>query len=160
MLESKIRKLKRELKSHKEDAKEWESKIVYLQAEFENFKKRVDREREETVGLANRELIQKILPVLDDLDSASRLLERREDEAAEGLAMIRDNLLELLKNEGLEEIVCLGETIDPYKHEVVHAVADQSSESNTVAEVVQKGYLYNHRVIRPSKVVAIKNKED
>lgn len=159
-LESKIRKLKRDLKSQKEEAKDWHSKLVYLQAEFENYKKRAEKEKETFTRLVNRQTFEKILPILDDLDSAIESFADREDEAARGVAMIRDNLIELLKNEGLEEMECLGEVIDPYKHEVIHTVTDDSAEDNTVAEVVQKGYMYDHRVIRPSKVVAVKKSEE
>lgn len=160
MLESKIRKLKRDLKSQKEEAEDWHSKLVYLQAEFENYRKRVEKEKEEFMRLINRQTFEKILPILDALDSAIESFADREDDAARGVAMIRDNLTELLKNEGLEEMECLGEIVDPYKHEVVHTVVDDTTEDNTIAEIVQKGYMYNHRVIRPSKVVAVKNSEE
>ncbi|MFQ6127396.1 MAG: nucleotide exchange factor GrpE [Thermoplasmata archaeon] len=159
-LQSKIRKLKKDLKKQKEEAHDWHSKLVYLQAELENFKKRADKEREEFTRYANRQLFEKLLPILDDLDSAVESLKNSEGEASQGVEMIRSNLLELLKSEGLEEIECLGEIVDPYKHEVVHTISDDSVEDNTVAEVVQKGYVYNHRVIRPSRVVAVKNTEE
>jgi molecular chaperone GrpE len=157
VLQSKINKLEKELKKQTEEAEEWQSKLVYLQAEFENLKKRGDREREEFTRYANRELFEKLLPVLDDLDSATRSKDECDSESAQGIGMIRTNLLELLKNEGLEEMESLGEAVDPYKHEVVHTVSDDSAEENTVAEVVQKGYVYGHKVIRPSKVIAVKN---
>jgi molecular chaperone GrpE len=159
-LESKIRRLKRELKGHKESVEEWESKFVYLQAEFENLKKRSAREREETTRYANRQLIDKLLPILDDLDSAIGSLEENESESAHGVRMIRSNLLELLRGEGLEELECLGDVVDPYKHEVVHTISDDAADDNTVAEVVQKGYVHSSKVIRPSKVVAVRNKEE
>lgn len=159
-LESKIKKLKRDLESQKKEAEDWHSKLVYLQAEFENYKKRVEKEKEEFTRFVNRQTFEKILPILDALDSALESFEDREDDAARGVAMIRDNLMELLKNEGLEEMECLGEVVDPYKHEVVHTVTDDATEDNRISEIIQKGYLYNHRVIRPSKVVAVKNLEE
>lgn len=159
-LQSKIRKLKKDLKKQKEEAEEWRSKLVYLQAEFENYKKRAEREREEFVRYANRQLFEKLLPVLDDLDSAVKSLKDSEGEAGQGIEMIRDNLVAVLRSEGLEEMECLGEVVDPYKHEVVHTVSDDSGEDNTVVEVIQKGYLYDHRVIRPSRVIAIKKSEE
>lgn len=157
VLQSRISKLKRDLKKQTEEAEEWQSKLVYLQAEFENLKKRSDRERKEFTRYANRELFEKLLPVLDDLDSAINSMDECDSESAQGIGMIRTNLLELLKSAGLEEMECLGEIIDPYKHEVVHTVSDDSAEDNTVAEVVQKGYVYGHKVIRPSKVIAVRN---
>ena len=157
VLQSKITKLKRDLKKQTEDAEEWQSKLVYLQAEFENLKKRGDREREEFTRHANRQLFEKLLPVLDDLDSAISSMDKCDSESAQGIGMIRTNFLDLLKSEGLEEMECLGEAVDPYKHEVVHTVSDNSAGDNTVAEVVQKGYVHGHRVIRPSKVIAVKN---
>lgn len=160
VLQSKIRKLKGDLKKQTEEAEEWQSKLVYIQAEFENLKKRSGREKEEFTRYANRQLFEKLLSVLDDLDSAISSMDECDSESAQGIGMIRNNLLELLKSEGLEEMECLGEVIDPYKHEVVHTVSDDSAEDNTVAEVVQKGYVYSLRVIRPSKVIAVKNTEE
>ncbi|MFQ6107705.1 MAG: nucleotide exchange factor GrpE [Thermoplasmata archaeon] len=159
-LESKIRKLRRDLKRKKEEARELQSKLVYLQAEFENYKKRAEREREELTKYANRQLFEKLLPILDDLESAVKSLEESDGETAQGVQMIRGNLIELLRSEGLEEMECLGEVVDPYRHEVVHTISDDSAQDNTIAEIVQKGYLYNRRVIRPSKVVAFKNMEE
>lgn len=159
-LQSKIRKLKRDLEKQKDEAQDWHSKLVYLQAEFENFKKRVDKEREESTRYSNWRLFEKLLPLLDDLDSAVESLKESEGEAAQGVEMIRNNLVELLKSEGLEEMECLGETVDPYMHEVAGTISNDSVEDNTVTKIVQKGYIYNHRIVRPSKVVAVKNTEE
>jgi molecular chaperone GrpE len=159
-LESKVRKLKRDLKSQKELTEDWQSKFIYLQAEFENLKKRSARDSEELTRYANRQLFDKLLPILDDLDSAIAAMKQQDDESARGIEMIRGNLLELLRSEGMEELECLGEVIDPYKHEVVHTISDESAKNNSVAEVVQKGYVHSRKVIRPSKVIAVKNKEE
>jgi len=98
VLQSKINKLEKELKKQTEEAEEWQSKLVYLQAEFENLKKRGDREREEFTRYANRELFEKLLPVLDDLDSATRSLDECDSESAQGIGMIRTNLLVRLRS--------------------------------------------------------------
>jgi molecular chaperone GrpE len=137
---------------------ELHSKLQYLQAEYENFKKRAAKDIEAVVRFGNEGLVMKLLPVLDDFEAC---LESVEDEKIrKGFELLHGNLLKTLKDEGLEEIKALGETFDPFKHEAVLEVDDPDREENEVAEVLQKGYIFKSKVMRPSKVKVIKHHEE
>ncbi|HDN81274.1 MAG: nucleotide exchange factor GrpE [Methanomicrobia archaeon] len=114
-----------------------------MQADFINFKNRIEKEKEEFVKYANRELMLKLLDVLDNLERASQT----EDE---GIKLIYKQFKDILEKEGLEEIDTTGK-FDPYYHEVI-AVENSDCEEGKIIEVLQKGYLLNNKVLRHSKV--------
>jgi grpE len=120
-----------------------------LQADFINYKNRTNRERQQSIELANESLILKILPVIDDLDRAIDSKEEK-DEFSSGVELIRDNLLLSLKDFGLEEVDC-SDKFDPNYH---HAVITEDSDkgSDMIIEVFQKGYILNNKCIRPAMV--------
>lgn len=137
-----------------EDMEKLLTRLKYLQAEFENYKKRTAKEMETFLEHSNQRIISCMLPVIDDLERATTSIKDEED--ANGVKMIYDNLMETLRNEGLEEIGSVGEDFDPFKHEAVAQVENDDLEKNKIAEVVQKGYSFKSKVIRPSKVVVVK----
>ena len=120
-----------------------------LQADFINYKNRTNRERQQSIELANESLILKILPIIDDLDRAISSKEEK-DEFSNGVELIRDNLLLSLKDFGLEEVDC-SDKFDPNYH---HAVITEDSDkgSDMIIEVFQKGYILNNKCIRPAMV--------
>lgn len=120
-----------------------------LQADFINYKNRTNRERQQSIELANESLILKILPIIDDLDRAIDSKEEK-DEFSGGVELIRDNLLLSLKDFGLEEVDC-SDKFDPNYH---HAVITEDSDngSDMILEVFQKGYILNNKCIRPAMV--------
>lgn len=120
-----------------------------LQADFINYKNRTNRERQQSIELANESLILKILPIIDDLDRAIDSKEEK-DEFSSGVELIRDNLLLSLKDFGLEEVDC-SDKLDPNYH---HAVITEDSDngSDMILEVFQKGYILNNKCIRPAMV--------
>lgn len=130
-------------------------KLKYLQAEFENYKKRTAKEMQAFVENSNQRFISTMLPIVDDLKKASDTI--KDKKAADGVKMIYNNLMETLKNDGLEEVGEVGDDFDPFKHECISKVENDEMDSNKIAEVVQKGYMYKSRVLRPSKVVVVKN---
>jgi molecular chaperone GrpE len=130
-------------------------RLKYLQAEFENYKKRTAKEMEAFAEYSNQRFISTILPIIDDLKKASSTI--KDKEAANGVKMIYNNLLETLRNDGLEEVGEVGDDFDPFKHECVSQVKNDEMDNNKIAEVVQKGYVYKSRVLRPSKVIVVKN---
>ena len=144
-----------ELELERKRNEELLNRLKYLQAEFENYRKRVSREAEAVVRLANEALVVRLMPVLDDLDAA---LQHLDGEAAKGVHMVRENLLKALRDAGLEEIPAEGQTFDPYVHECVQQVPDPELEEDTVAEVVRKGYRLQDRILRPAQVIVIKNR--
>jgi len=114
-----------------------------MQADLINFKNRVEKEKEEFVKYANRELILKFLDVLDNLERASQA-------GNEGIKLIYKQFKDILEKEGLEEIDTTGK-FDPYCHEVI-AVENSDCEEETIIEVLQKGYLLKNKILRHSKV--------
>jgi molecular chaperone GrpE len=130
------------------------TRLKYLQAEFENYRKRTAREAENLVKFAHEALLVRLLPVLDEFDAAA---EGVEGEAGQGVRMIRDNLLKALADVGLEAIPALGLPFDPYVHECVEQVADEASEDGAVKGLVRKGYRLHDRVLRPAQVIVVNN---
>jgi molecular chaperone GrpE len=122
-------------------------------AEFDNFRKRTDREREEFRRIASEDLVAELLPVLDNFE---RALEHGPDSDAtafrEGVEMIAKQLWDTLVRQGVEAIDPLGEPFSPEYHEAVHRIEDSSMEPGTIAMVLAKGYTLNGRLIRPAMV--------
>jgi molecular chaperone GrpE len=130
-------------------------RLKYLQAEYENYKKRTAKEMEVFAEYSYQKIFSTILPVVDDLEKAGNTIKDEED--ANGVKMIYSNLLETLRNEGVEEIGAVGDDFDPFKHECVSHVENGEMESNKIVEVIQKGYSFRSKILRPSKVVVVKN---
>jgi len=120
-------------------------------AEFQNFKKRVERDRSTDQALMKGDLIRKVLPILDDLERA--LANRPEDSAwSDGIELIQRKLLLILESEGVRRIEAEGAVFDPNIHEAISQEPMEGAESGTVAAVTQQGYMLGDRVIRPAQV--------
>ncbi|HYS73354.1 MAG TPA: nucleotide exchange factor GrpE [Thermoplasmata archaeon] len=126
------------------------TRLKYLQAEFENYRKRAERDTETILKFAHETLLARLLPVVDELDAA---VARLEGTAGDGVRMVRDNLLKALREAGLQEIPARGLPFDPYLMDCVQRVRDKDSKEGVVKEVVRKGYRYHDRVVRPAQVV-------
>src|SRR3989449_10318689 len=125
------------------------TKLKYLQAEFENYRKRVDRDAETVVKFAHELLLSRLLPVLDEMDAAVAAIEGKE---GEGVRMVRDNLVKVLQEVGLQEIPAKGRVFDPYEMDCIEQVPDPEMKDGTVEAVVRKGYRHHDRVLRPAQV--------
>ena len=123
-----------------------------LKAEFENSRKRQERERARILEAAAERLVQELLPVLDNLD---RALES-EGDIREGVQATRDQFADVLANEGLLPVASDGQPFDPNVHEAVMGQPSDEYEEGTVLQTFQRGYLLNGRAIRPAKVVVAK----
>jgi molecular chaperone GrpE len=122
-------------------------------AEFDNFRKRSEREREDIRRTASEELICELLPVLDNFERALQHGNDAEYQAfRDGVEMIAKQLWDNIQRQGVEVIDPLGERFSPEYHEAVHRVEDEALEPGTVATVLAKGYTYNGRLIRPAMV--------
>lgn len=131
--------------------------FLRLQSEFENYRRRVRRERERDRAMAGRDLVAALLPVLDALDAAVAMPARGgEDGYRRGVAQIHGQLLGILAEAGLEEVPGAGRPFDPELHEAVAAVEADGGEPGTVAAVAQKGYLYRGELLRPARVRVIR----
>ena len=123
-----------------------------LKAEFDNSRKRHERERTRILESASEKLVQELLPVLDNLD---RALEA-EGDIREGVQATRGQLADVLANEGLLPVASDGQPFDPNVHEAVMGQPSEDHEEWTVLQTFQRGYLLNGRAIRPAKVVVAK----
>lgn len=130
------------------------ARLVRLQADFENFKKRVERESEANRGQATARLVKGLLPVLDNFERAVAAAPRSGEESSfhSGFVLIFKQLLEALRMEGLTAVDSLGQPFDPNLHEAVATDPDSELPSNTIVEEMQRGYLLHHRLLRPALV--------
>jgi len=146
-----------ELQELRRENEELLTKLKYLQAEFENYRKRAERDAEVIVKFAQEGLLARLLPALDEMDAAVATLKA---EAGDGIRMIRDNLAKALREAGLQEIPALGLPFDPYVMDAVQQVSDKDSNDETVNEVVRKGYRLHDRILRPAQVIVVRNTGD
>ncbi|MBD3385809.1 nucleotide exchange factor GrpE [candidate division KSB1 bacterium] len=129
-------------------------KFMRLAAEFDNFKKRADREKQELIKYSNEDLVTALLPVIDDFErflAASQ--ENSDDSLLEGIEMVYKNLVKILEEQGVKKMVSLGRDFDPEKHEALMTAKVSDVESNKVVEEHLAGYYYKDKVVRHAKVV-------
>ncbi len=161
-LEAKKRETEEILKG-KGEAEKYLTELKYLKAEFENYKRRAEKDKREFADYLLEGFIMNLLPIMDNLEVA--IGHAKENEYSEGLVkgveMTVKQFKEVLENEGLEEIKAEGELFDPFRHEVVSQEVNENHPENTVIEVIRKGYVFREKVMRPAGVkIAIKgNKE-
>jgi molecular chaperone GrpE len=151
------------LKEEEEKAKEYWDKLLRLQADFENTRKRLEREKQDFVKFANEGLIAELLNILDDLERTVELAQSKHQDLAaflKGVEMILAHLYEMLKEYGVRTIEAQGKMFDPHLHEALMQIEDKDKPENTIVEELQKGYLLNDRVIRTAKVKVSKHKEN
>ncbi|HCO19251.1 nucleotide exchange factor GrpE [Gudongella oleilytica] len=132
-----------------------ENKLARLQADFQNYKKRSDREREQSVSYGVEAVILDLLPVVDNFQRAILTCEDKTNGFYQGVEMIEKQLLDLLSSNSVQEIPALGEKFDPNLHHAV-SVVESDIDSETVIEVLQKGYIFKDKVIRPAMVIVSK----
>ncbi len=133
---------------------ESENRYLRLRADFDNFRRRTNVEREASEKFRSQSLITDILPALDNFERALKM-DAQSDESKtilQGMEMVYRSLSEALQKEGVEVIDAVGQPFDPYSHQAVMQVEDGDTPSNTVIEEFQKGYKLKDRVIRPSMV--------
>jgi len=143
------------LKEEADKAKEYWDKYLRLQADFENSRKRQEKEKQDFFRYANEGLVIELLNVLDDLERTVGLAqEKHQDLAAflKGVEMILAHLYEMLKGHGVKPIEAEGKLFDPHFHEAMMQVENKDVPEHTIVEELQKGYLLNDKVVRTSKV--------
>jgi molecular chaperone GrpE len=151
-----------EAKKQAEDAKK---EVLYVKAEFENYRKRILKEQEQAIKFANKNLISELVGVIDYFDRAiqhSKVLKAKEDSEisnfVSGVEMSQHEFVQLLTRFGVEFVGKVGESFDPEKHEAVGSREVEKAQVDTVLEVFQRGSLLNGRLIKPAKVVVGKEK--
>ena len=150
--------IEKELKECQKLKEEYLNGWKRAKADFLNYKKEEAERMAKLIKQGKEEFVFELLPVLDDFYVAERELPERlkDDKWIEGVLKIRNQLFNFLKNQGVEEIQCLGKKFDPNFHEAVGEVEKKDVEPETIVEEVKKGYLFYGRVIRPAKVKVAK----
>ena len=146
-----MKKTKEKVKEKKIDTeskiKELTELLQRVQADFENYKKRVEKEKSEFVNYAKKDMILKLLPILDNFELA---LKNKEKEFHKGVELIYAQIVSILEKEGVKTINPLNEKFDPFRHEAL--LTEKSDKEDIVLEVFQKGYALNDKVIRHARV--------
>lgn len=158
---SELDKLREQLKAKEQEAKVNHDRFLRQAAELENFKKRIQREKEEATRYANETLIRDLLPVLDNLERAVEHAKGggNGEPLVEGVEMVLKGFLDVLNKHGVTQVSAVGERFDPERHEAMAQVESDSHEPNTVVEEYHKGYLLLERLLRPSLVSVAKPSE-
>ncbi|CDA52548.1 protein GrpE [Clostridium sp. CAG:533] len=168
-MEKEEKKNKKEVKENKElkhleeenhklknDLKESSEKVLRLAAEMQNYKKRNETEKSNMLKYANEDLAKSLLPILDNFERAIRLDDNDlSDEVSKflsGFKMIYGSFVNVLNNIEVKEIECDGLEFDPVYHQAVLTEKDETKPSGVILEVLQKGYMYKDKVIRPAMV--------
>jgi len=144
-----------QLKDEADKAKEHWDKLLRLQADFDNMRKRLEKEKQDFVKFANEGIILELLNVLDDLERTVGLAEAQHQDIAsflKGVEMILAHLYEMLKDYGVRPIEAEGKIFDPHLHEALMQVENKELAEHTIVEELQKGYMLNDRIIRTAKV--------
>lgn len=135
---------------------ELQDRFLRGQAEFQNLRKRAERERIELFEYASTEAVRALLPVLDDFERALKVASA-DREYASGIELIHQRFFETLKKLGLEPMISLGQPFDPQIHHAVDMVETEEAPDNTVLDEFQRGYNFKGRLLRPAMVkVAVK----
>jgi molecular chaperone GrpE len=156
-----VEELKNLLEEKEENIKTLQEKILYLQADFENFKRLKTKERVETLKYGNEVLIKEFIPVVDNLEMALNHASSTDDYKSilEGVKLTLSEFLKVLEKAGVTRIDAIGKKFDPNLHEAFYQEERDDIEPDIVISEFQKGYLLKERLIRPSRVVLSKKPE-
>lgn len=150
-----------ELEACQAQVQEWKNRSLQIAADFENFKRRSERDRIQWMGIGQTAVVTDVLPIIDDIERALIESQKKEQEIVQmqpfvsGLKMLQDALYSLLKKYNVQEIK---QTVqfDPQLHEALMHVDAPEHESGTIVQVLQKGYMHHEQVLRPAKVSVAK----
>lgn len=149
-----VKELEEKLKEEQAKTKEYLNRLKYLQADFLNYRKRMEKAVQEVTLRSNERLVACLIDIIDDLENAVSAGEKTENKGAllEGIKMVQRNLNKLLEKEGLERLECIGQPFDPNIHEVLAEIPTKEHQSGTVLEEARKGFRFKGKVLRPSVV--------
>ena len=159
-LEQKNGTLNQEIESCKNELEKIKNQLLYITADFQNYKKRVEKERIEWMLLSKISVIKSFLPIIDDLDRAIKSCTKEEPNEKEikwleGFELIYKNLNKIMTDFGVVEIDCSSQ-FDPEKHEALIQVENSTFPSGKIVEIFEKGYLLNDKILRHAKVSVAK----
>ncbi len=153
-----LEELRRQLAELQKEKDELFARLQRVSADYANFQKRAPKQVADTIAYEKERIIKTLLPVLDNFEHTFQNAAPAEnlETFVKGVRIIYDQILDILKSHGVEQIGALGEQFDPSMHEAMLQRAELKEPDNTVLEEFRKGYILNGRVIRPSKVVVNK----
>jgi molecular chaperone GrpE len=156
--ESNMEELYSTIENLQKEKDELFSKLQRVSADYANFQKRVPRQISDTINYEKEKILKSLLPMLDNFEHTLQNAAKAEntEAIAKGVQIIYDQMLDILKSHGVEQMKTLGESFDPSSHSAMMRKSEPEKDDNIVLEEFQKGYKLNGRVIRPSKVVVNK----
>ena len=135
---------------------ELNERVVRLTADYDNFRKRAQRDKMEARQFANQGILEKLLPVLDNFEMAIIAVKDAGPPVRDGVQMIYDQLLSVLRAEGVEPVDAVGKQFDPNQHEAISQEESDEVEEGEVISQIQRGFILNDRLVRPARVVVAK----
>lgn len=156
-----LEELTKQLQEKEETIKSLQERLLYLQADFENFKKLKNKEKQDLLKFGNEVLIKELLPVIDNLERALDHSSKTNDYKSihEGVNMVLNEFLRILERAGLTRVEAVGKKFDPNLHEAFYQEERDDVEPDIVLNEFQKGYMLNGRLIRPAMVTVSKKPE-
>ena len=156
-LEIKTEDFKKQIEESKRLAEERLNQLKYLQADFDNYRKKFDKEKEQIIKLANENLVKELIVILDDFEASLKSIENEKNK--EGFGRLHKKFFQILEKHGLKKIEALGKKFDPNFHEVLCKELSSHNEDEVIEEI-QEGYALCSKVIRPTKVKVSKKLEE
>jgi molecular chaperone GrpE len=156
-----LAKLREHLEAKEKEANDYHDRYLRQVAELENFKRRINREKDEAIRFANETLVKDLLPVVDNLERAVEHAKGGGNgrPLVEGVEMVLRGLFDVLAKHGVVQISAIGQPFDPEKHEAMAQVESATCQPNTVVDEYHRGYLLRDRLLRPSLVSVAKAPE-
>ena len=151
--------LEADLKAARAEAAEWQDRFLRKAAEFENFRKRTDKEKVDSMALAKSSLLIEFLPVADACERALQSMENGGNDTGdleqykEGVGLLYKQLLDTLSRSGVVPIESVGKPFDPHLHEALSRKEDPNYEVDTVIQELRRGYCFKDRLLRPAQVI-------
>lgn len=150
-----------ELKVEEKKEEDFKEKYFYIAAEMQNMQRRFDKEKENLLKFGSEKILRDMLDVVDNFERTLGFIQADEDEKvkniAVGIDMIAKQFVEALGKHGLKKVEALGSTFDPNFHEALATQPAEGKKENEIIQVHQNGYTLNERLIRPAKVLVVKN---
>ncbi|MCL5019958.1 MAG: nucleotide exchange factor GrpE [Patescibacteria group bacterium] len=142
----------------KQETAKMKDQLLRTLAEFDNYKKRTEREYQNLIFTASASLVKELLPVIDDLDRSLTVTNNHQDpvQFRKGIQLIYDKFMKILETRGVQPINAVGQPFDTEKHEALMQVEKTEYPSNTVVEVYQKGFTMHDKILRHAKVIVNK----
>jgi molecular chaperone GrpE len=161
-LQDELAELREKLQAKEKESKENYERYLRQVAEVDNFKKRVNREKEDAIRYANENLIRDILPVIDNLERAIAHAQGGGNgkPLVEGVEMVLRALLDVFNKHGVVQVPAVGAVFDPAKHEAMAQVESSEYKPNTIIDEHHKGFLFRDRLLRPALVTVAKGPQD